>query len=153
MDKIKVFLKDGSVREYPAGVTIQEVADGISRKLGAQALAGKWNGQVKDLCYALNEDGNLEILTFADEEGRQVYRHSSSHILAQAVQRLFLGTRLGIGPAIENGFIMILIWSSLLHRRIWSGLKKKLKRSLKKTKLLSGRRSARMRRSAFYGAW
>jgi len=104
MDKIKVFLKDGSIREYPAGVSIKEVAEGISRKLGAQALVGKWNGLIKDLNYPLYEDGSLEILTFEHEEGRQAYRHSSSHILAQAVQRLFLGTRLGIGPAIENGF-------------------------------------------------
>jgi threonyl-tRNA synthetase len=104
VEQIKVYLKDGSIREYPAGITIRQVAESIGKKLAAQALVGKLNGQVKDLECLLYEDGNLEILTFEDPEGRDVYRHSSSHILAQAVQKLFLGTRLGIGPAIENGF-------------------------------------------------
>ncbi|NLK51559.1 MAG: threonine--tRNA ligase [Syntrophomonadaceae bacterium] len=104
MDQIKVYLKDGTHREYPVGTTIGQIAEHISRKLGAQALGGKFNGQLRDLNYPLQEDGNLEILTFESEEGKEIYRHSCSHIMAQAVQKLFPGTQLGIGPAIENGF-------------------------------------------------
>ena len=104
METIKVSLKDGSVREYPVGTTIGQVAESISRGLASKALVGKFNEQIKDLSHPLMEDGRLDILTFDQEEGREVYRHSSAHILAQAVQKLFPGTRLGIGPAIENGF-------------------------------------------------
>ncbi|KAB2951585.1 threonine--tRNA ligase [Heliorestis acidaminivorans] len=101
---VKVTLKDGSVREFPQGTTIGEMAFAISRKLGQQALAGKINGKVVSLLTTVTEDSYIEILTFDSAEGREVYRHSSSHLLAQAVQRLFPGTKLGIGPAIEDGF-------------------------------------------------
>ncbi|WP_153726649.1 threonine--tRNA ligase [Heliorestis convoluta] len=101
---VKVTLKDGSVREFSEGTTLGEMAYAISRKLGQHALAGKINGKVVSLSTSVDEDSAIEILTFDDAEGREVYRHSSSHLLAQAVQRLFPGTKLGIGPAIAEGF-------------------------------------------------
>ncbi len=101
---IKVTLKDGSVREYPAGTTVLEVAKSISQGLAKEALAGKVNGKTVDLHYPLQEDAALELLTFNDEEGRAVYRHSSAHVLAQAVKRLFPEAKLAIGPAIQDGF-------------------------------------------------
>ena len=104
MQNINLTLKDGSVKQYPAGTTILQVAEGLGRRLAAQALAGKVNGQVRELGYHLKQDANLEILTFDSEEGKDVYRHTTSHILAQAVQRIYQGTRLGIGPPIESGF-------------------------------------------------
>ncbi|NPV27096.1 MAG: threonine--tRNA ligase [Firmicutes bacterium] len=104
MEQVKIRLKDGSIREYPAGVTISQVAADISRGLAQRALVGKYNGILRDLDWPIKEDGELEIITFESEEGQSVYRHSTSHIMAQAVQRLFPGTRLGIGPAIQNGF-------------------------------------------------
>lgn len=104
MEQVKIRLKDGSIREYPTGVTIGQVAADISRGLAQRALVGKYNGILRDLGWPIKEDGELEIITFESEEGQSVYRHSTSHIMAQAVQRLFPGTRLGIGPAIQNGF-------------------------------------------------
>lgn len=101
---IKITLKDGSVRHYQSGVTVKEIAADISAGLARVALAGKVNGEVVDLNTPINQDSNLEILTFNDEEGQQVYRHSSAHVLAQAVQKLFPGTKLAIGPAIKDGF-------------------------------------------------
>ncbi|HZW83574.1 MAG TPA: threonine--tRNA ligase [Candidatus Deferrimicrobium sp.] len=104
MSSIKITLKDGTVKEFSQGVTLGQVAEGISRGLAKVALAGKVNGKVVDLSTPLNQDVSVEILTFDSEEGPDVFRHSTSHILAQAVQKLFPGTKLGIGPAIANGF-------------------------------------------------
>jgi threonyl-tRNA synthetase len=104
MSSIKITLKDGTVKEFSQGVTLGQVAEGISRGLAKVALAGKVNGKVVDLSTPLNEDVAVEIITFDSEDGPDVFRHSTSHILAQAVQKLFPGTKLGIGPAIANGF-------------------------------------------------
>ncbi|HVJ49418.1 threonine--tRNA ligase [Desulfitobacterium sp.] len=101
---VKVILKDGSVREVEQGTTLAGLAASISRGLAKAAVAGKVNGEDKDLSYPLNEDAEVEILSLESEEGLKVLRHSSSHVLAQAVQNLFPGTKLGIGPAIANGF-------------------------------------------------
>lgn len=101
---VKVTLKDGSVREVERGTTLAGLAASISRGLAKAAVAGKVNGEDKDLSYPLDEDAEVEILTLDSEEGLKVLRHSSSHLLAQAVQNLFPGTKLGIGPAIANGF-------------------------------------------------
>ena len=101
---IKVSLKDGSVREYDPGITVIQIAKEISSGLARVALAGKINGKTVDLNTPIDSDVNLEILTFNEPEGQDIYRHSSSHVLAQAVQRLFPGTRLAIGPAIKDGF-------------------------------------------------
>ncbi|MGI6065536.1 MAG: threonine--tRNA ligase [Bacillota bacterium] len=101
---VNVTFPDGSIREYPQGVPVMEVVKSISRGLAKSALAAKLNDRVVDLDAKINEDVSFSALTFDDEQGQRVFRHSSSHILAQAVQRLFPGTKLGIGPAIQDGF-------------------------------------------------
>ncbi|MGI6451566.1 MAG: threonine--tRNA ligase [Desulfitobacteriia bacterium] len=101
---INLTLKDGSVRQVAEGTTIRELAQAISQGLARNAVAGKVNGEVKDLAFPLQENAQVEILTLDSEEGLEVMRHSTSHLLAQAVKNLFPGTLLGIGPAIANGF-------------------------------------------------
>jgi threonyl-tRNA synthetase len=101
---VKITLKDGSVKQYESGITVLQIAEDISKGLARMALVAKFNGKVVDLASRVEEDGMLEILTFAAEEGKNAYRHTTSHILAQAVLRLFPGTKLAIGPAIADGF-------------------------------------------------
>ncbi|TYQ15921.1 UNVERIFIED_CONTAM: threonyl-tRNA synthetase [Acetivibrio alkalicellulosi] len=101
---IKVTLKDGSVKEYEKGITVKEVAQSISAGLARVALAGEVDGEVKDLGYKIENDCKVNLLTFDSEGGRHAYRHTSSHILAQAVKRLYPHVKLAIGPAIDNGF-------------------------------------------------
>ena len=101
---INITLPDGQVKSGLVGVTPAEVARGISNSLARRALAARVAGRVVDLSAPLNEDASLAILTFEDKDGRQVFRHSSAHLLAAAVQRLFPGTLFAIGPAIEDGF-------------------------------------------------
>ncbi|MFZ3171687.1 MAG: threonine--tRNA ligase [Carboxydocellales bacterium] len=101
---IKVQLKDGSVREYQQGVTVLEVAQNISKGLGKKALAGKVDGKLVDLSCVLQKDASMEIITPESPEALQIYRHSTAHVLAEAVQRLFPGTKFGIGPAIAEGY-------------------------------------------------
>ncbi|MFO7294663.1 MAG: threonine--tRNA ligase [Clostridia bacterium] len=101
---IKVMLKDGSVRQYPEGTTIADIVKDISMKLAKSAVAAQVNGRTVDLSTKLHEDCQLNILTFDDEEGKKVFWHTSSHIMAQAVKRLFPDAKLSIGPAIDNGF-------------------------------------------------
>ncbi len=101
---IKITLKDGSVQEYQEGISILEVAESISAGLARVALAGEVDGKVRDLNTKLDRDCSLSLLTFSDEGGRYAYRHTASHILAQAVKRLYQNVKLAIGPAIENGF-------------------------------------------------
>ncbi|HYF83086.1 MAG TPA: threonine--tRNA ligase [Clostridia bacterium] len=101
---IKVTLKDGSVKEYQKGITVEEIVASIGSGLLKAAIAAKINGKVVDLNTPVNEDCSLEVLTFDDDEGKHALRHTSSHILAQAVKRLYPGIKLAIGPAIDNGF-------------------------------------------------
>jgi len=101
---IKVTLKGDVVKEFPAGITAWEVAKEISMGLAKSACAVRINGENADLRTVLNEDCALEILTFEDEYGRWTFRHTASHILAQAVKRLFPNTKLAIGPAVDDGF-------------------------------------------------
>lgn len=101
---MKIELKDGSNLEVAQDASILEVAKQISEGLARNATAGKVNGQVKDMRHILQEGDKLEILTFDTEEGKKAYWHTTAHIMAQAVKRLFPSTKLGIGPAIENGF-------------------------------------------------
>lgn len=101
---IKVTLKDGGVLEVEKGTKVGEVARNISIGLYKKSLGAKVNGKRTELMQKLNEDCTLEILTFEDEDGRWILRHTASHILAQAVKRLYPDVKLAIGPAIENGF-------------------------------------------------
>lgn len=101
---IKVTLKDGSVKEYQKGTTVEEIVASIGSGLLKAAMAAKINGKVSDLSTPVNEDFSLEVLTFDDDEGKRALRHTSSHILAQAVKRLYPGVKLAIGPAIDTGF-------------------------------------------------
>jgi threonyl-tRNA synthetase len=101
---IKITLKDGSIKEHPKGISVKEVAESISAGLARVALVGEVDGKVKDLNYKLENDCTLSLLTFEDESGRFAYRHTASHVLAQAVKKLYPNIKLAIGPAIENGF-------------------------------------------------
>ena len=102
---IKITLKDGSCMEVEKGISILEVAKKISDGLARIATCGTVNGEVKDLRYKLNEDCNLTIETFDSSlDGKKAYWHTTSHIMAQAVKRLFPKTKFAIGPSIDNGF-------------------------------------------------
>lgn len=100
---IKVDLK-GSEKEFESGVSVAEVAKSIGMGLYKSACAAKVNGEVCDLRTVLNEDCKVEILTFDDKEGKKAYWHTASHIMAQAVNHLYPGTKFAIGPAVDNGF-------------------------------------------------
>ena len=102
--KVKVTLPDGSLREYPGGTSLAAVAKDISPRLAREALAAKVDDRLVDIGSALEWDATVAFLTFDDEDGRLVYRHSTAHVMAQAVQRLFPGAKLAIGPAIADGF-------------------------------------------------
>jgi len=104
VEKVQITLKDGTEREYAAGTTLAQVAESISRGLAKSALVAKLDGQVADLRTQLTKPVRVEFLTFEDEAGKDALRHSSSHILAQAVKRVFGDVKIGIGPAIANGF-------------------------------------------------
>ena len=103
---LKIKLKDNSVIEVEKGTPIIEVAKKISEGLARNTTCGEINGEIKDLRYELNEDCNLVIHTFNDEdlEGKKAYWHTTSHIMAQAVKRLFPDVKFAIGPSIDNGF-------------------------------------------------
>ena len=101
---MKITLKDGSVIEYDAPITVGEIAKNISEGLARVAVCGKVNGELVDLSTVVEEDCELQIVTLKDKEGLQVYRHTASHVLAQAVKNIFPTSKLAIGPTIENGF-------------------------------------------------
>ena len=101
---IRLTFPDGAVREYQAGVTTFEVAEGISKSLARKALAGKFNGQLIDTTRAITEDGSLEIVTPDHADALDILRHSAAHLFAQAAKRHFPDIKLGVGPAIQDGF-------------------------------------------------
>lgn len=104
MAEIKITFPDGNVKSFEKGITVQDVAKSISNSLAKKALAGKFNGELVDFSRELEEDGTLEIVTPDHEDALGILRHSSAHLLAHAMTRLFPGVHFGVGPAIESGF-------------------------------------------------
>ena len=101
---INVKLKDGSVRGIEENSTILDLAKSISKKLGKSAVVGEVNGTLVDLAYKLQNNDEVNIVTYDDEAGIEVMRHTTSHVMAQAVKRLYNNAKLAIGPTVENGF-------------------------------------------------
>ena len=101
---MKITLKDGSVKEYGSAMSVIDIANDISEGLGRNACAGEVDGKVVDLRTVIDKDCELSILTFNDEEGKKAYRHTASHVLAEAVKRLYPEAKCAIGPAIDEGF-------------------------------------------------
>ena len=101
---MKITLKDGSVLEFSDSMSAYDVALAISEGLARNAVCAKVNGQLVDLSTMIEDDAELQIITLKDKEGLEVYRHTTSHILAQAVKNIFPTSKLAIGPTVENGF-------------------------------------------------
>ena len=104
MSMIKITFPDGAVKEFPKGITVKEVAESISKSLAKKALAGKVNGELVDFDRAIEEDASIEIVTPDHEDALGILRHSTAHLLAHALTRLYPGIHFGVGPAIETGF-------------------------------------------------
>ncbi|MDD3752092.1 MAG: TGS domain-containing protein, partial [Tissierellia bacterium] len=101
---IKITLPDKSVREYEKGIKAIDIAKSISEGLARNVVGAVYNGETIGLQTALNKDGNIKFLKFEDKEGKDVFWHTSSHIMAHAIKKLWPDAKLAIGPAIENGF-------------------------------------------------
>jgi threonyl-tRNA synthetase len=127
---LKITLKDGSVKEYDKSMTVYEIASDISEGLARMACAGELNGKVVDLRTLVESDSDLNILTFNDEGGRGAYRHTTSHVLAQAVKRLYPDAKLAIGPSIDTGFYYDFDVPSL-DRAALDELEKEMKKIIK----------------------
>ena len=104
MADVKIILPDGSAKEYAAGTTLGEAVKQLSNSLAKKVLAANVNGELTDLCEELVDGSEVAFLTFEDEGGKHTLRHTASHILAQAVKRLWPEAKLAIGPAIDKGF-------------------------------------------------
>lgn len=101
---VNITLPDGTVKEFEKGVTGFDIAMSISEGLARNVLAAKVNGEVWDSTRAIEADATVQLLTWNDEEGKSTFWHSSAHLMAEAIEALYPGTKFGIGPAIENGF-------------------------------------------------
>lgn len=101
---INITFPDGAVRQYAAGTTAMDIARSISEGLARQVLAAKINGETRDLLRPIAEDSAITFLKWEDKDGKNTFWHSSAHLLAEALEALYPGTKFGIGPAIENGF-------------------------------------------------
>ncbi|MEV5029037.1 threonine--tRNA ligase [Paenibacillus sp. LPE1-1-1.1] len=103
---IAITLPDGTVKEYPRGTTMEQIAQSLSIGLAKKAVAGKWNGKLVGLGEAIHANGEVEIVTLDGADGLEIYRHSTAHVMAQAVKRIYgnKAVKLGIGPVIEDGF-------------------------------------------------
>ena len=101
---VKIKFPDGNVKEFESGITGLDIAKSISPKLAKEVLAVSVNGETWDLTRPITHDANIKLFTWDDEEGKHAFWHSSAHLMAEALQELYPGTKFGIGPAIENGF-------------------------------------------------
>ena len=104
MDQIKIKFPDGNTKEFDKGTTTEDIAQSISPGLRKKAVAGKLNGQLIDLTRPIESDGDIEIVTPGSDEALEVLRHSTAHLMAQALKRLYGEVHLGVGPVIEGGF-------------------------------------------------
>ena len=131
MAKVKITLPDGSIKEYDAGITVEEVAYSIGTGLGRAAIAGKINGNPVDLNTTINSDVELSIITLDSREGLDIYRHSAAHIMAQAVKRIYGNVKLAIGPAIEDGFYYDFDLEDRLSQEDFDRIEKEMRKIIK----------------------
>ena len=101
---VKISFPDGAVKEFPKGTTTEDIAASISPGLKKKAIAGKLNGAMYDLKRPIEMDGTIEIITQDQPEALEILRHSTAHLMAQAIKRLYKDVKLGVGPVIEGGF-------------------------------------------------
>ncbi|MGL6107289.1 threonine--tRNA ligase [Romboutsia sp.] len=125
---IKVTLKDGSIREFENEVSVMDIAKSISEGLARAIVAASVNGEVVGLDYIVKEDSELNLFKFEDLEGKDVFRHTSAHMLAQAIKRLYPDAKFAIGPSIENGFY----YDIDLEHRLTSEDLEKIEKEMKK---------------------
>ena len=108
MERIKITLPDGAVREYDKGVSVYDVTRDISEGLARVALGAVVNGDTKGMQEVINEDSTFRVVKFEDKEGKAIFWHTSAHIMALAVKRLFPEVNLAIGSVNEDGFLTLL---------------------------------------------
>jgi threonyl-tRNA synthetase len=104
MSKIKITFPDGNIKEFDSGITAYSIAESISGRLAKESLAAKVSGAIFDLYRPLTDDAEIQFLTFNEDEGKEVYWHSTSHLMAHAVQEIYPEAKFGVGPAIDAGF-------------------------------------------------
>ena len=104
MEKIKIRLPDGAVREHDKGVSVYDITADISKGLAREAMGAVVNGETRGMQEKVKEDADFKVVKFEDKEGKEIFWHTSAHIMALAVQNLFPGVKFAIGPAIDNGF-------------------------------------------------
>ena len=137
---INVTFPDGSVRQYEAGTTAYQVAESISPRLAHDCLAAGVNGETRDLSLPLTADCTLQLYKWDDAEGKHAFWHTSSHLLAEALQALYPGVQFGIGPAIENGFYYdVDLGDTILKESDLEAIEKKMKELLQKKSKLERR--------------
>ena len=103
-DKISLTLPDGKIIDVDSGAVVLQAAAAIGPRLASEAIAGKINGNLVDIRFPITHPGTFEVITLKSGDAAEIYRHSMSHIMAEAVQKLFPEVQFGIGPTIENGF-------------------------------------------------
>ncbi|MCL6100119.1 MAG: threonine--tRNA ligase [Bacteroidetes bacterium] len=126
MDKIKITFPDGTVKEFDKGVTAFEVAKSISNRLADDALVAKVDGTVRDLNWKIDKDSTLQLFTFDNDEGKETYWHSTSHLMAHAIQSMYPEAKFGVGPAVEAGFYYDVDINSTLSEDDLSKIEKRM---------------------------
>jgi len=126
MNKIKITFPDGKSNEFDKGITGLKIAESISPRLADAALAVLLNDSVKDLNRPITEDAQIKFLTFDDELGKEVYWHSTSHLMAHAVQEMYPEAKFGVGPAIDAGFYYDIDINSKLSEEDLEKIEKKM---------------------------
>lgn len=122
---MKITLKDGVVKEFDNAVSVLEIAKSISEGLARNACAGIVDGEVKDLRFVVDKDAEVSICTFEDEAGKMAFRHTASHILAQAVKRLYPEAKIAIALPLQTASIMTSTEKRPSHRKNWKHWKLK----------------------------
>lgn len=128
---MNITLKDGSVREYPSGTTVIDIAKHISAGLARNTYIGKVNGEYVDIRTPIEEDAEVELLGFDDEMGKKAFRHSASHLMAQAIKRIYPQAQLTIGPAVDNGFYYDIDLDHKLTPEDFEAIEKEMKKIVK----------------------
>ncbi|QAA23172.1 threonine--tRNA ligase [Sporolactobacillus terrae] len=128
MSSVSLTFPDGNVREFPKGVTAEQVAESISNSLKKKAVAGKVNGALYDLTRPIDADASIEIVVQDSEDGLEIMRHSCAHLLAQALRRIYPDVKLGIGPVIKNGFYYDVEMEHSLSKEDFPKIEKEMKK-------------------------